>query len=190
MLGLLVLFATPVAVGARPQPADFLAYVEQVRMAGATEEALSALGTVADIIVGDTVLEFPKDPVSGRYGKSYRSTTCPAPGLPEEARAKLAREASARCEPILERLRALADADRSGFVSTREGWGVRVTFEFGAELAALVAREGTDRSVLCKLLNVTPAEFGERLRAYASLVQGFSGLDVRCLPAVPPLPGS
>ena len=185
MLALLVLFALPLVVEPKAQPPDFLAYVEEVRKAGATEEAQSALLTVATIMVGDSVLDFPKDPKSGEYGKSYRSTSCPMPGLSKEARSKLAEESSTRLEPVLKRLREFADADHSDFVSTREGWEVRRTFEFGAELATLVVKEGTDRSVLCKLLHVTPAEFDERLQGYSSLMKAFSGMTLRYFPAVP-----
>ena len=188
MLALLALFVSPLVVEPKAQPPDFLAYVEEVRKAGATEEAQSALFSVAVIMVVDNVLEFPKDPKTGEYGKSYRSTSCPVPGLSKEAKARLAEESSARREPVFKRLREIADADHSGFVSTREGWEIRRTFEFGVELATLVTKEGTDRSVLCKLLHVTPSEFDERLRGYSSLVKVFSDVTVRYLPAVPPLP--
>lgn len=185
MLALLILFASPVVVEPRAEPPDFLAYVEEIRKAGATEEAQSALFGVAVIMVGDSILEFPKDPKTGEYGKSYHSTSCPLPGMSKEARSKALEEASTRREPVLTRLHEFADADNSGFVSTREGWEVRRTFEFGAELSALVAKEGTNRSVLCKILHVTPAEFDELLERYSSLVKVFSGTTVRYLPAVP-----
>jgi hypothetical protein len=188
VIALLVLTGLPLLAEPAAQPPDFLSYVEEVRKAGATEEAQSALLSVAVIMVGDSVLDFPKDPKSGEYGKSYRSTSCPRPGLSKEARSKLAEDAAARREPVLKRLREIADADHSGFVSTREGWEVRLTFEFGAELADLVPKEGTDRSMLCKLLHVTPAEFDQRLQGYSSLVKAFSGMTLRYLPAVPSLP--
>jgi hypothetical protein len=188
MLTLLILAALPLVAEPKADPPDFLAYVEEIRKAGETEEAQSALLSVAVIMVGDSILEFPKDPKTGEYGKSYHSTSCFLPGLSREERLKALKETSTRREPVLRRLREFADADHSGFVSTREGWEVRRTFEFGAELSALVPKEGTDRSVLCKLLHVTPAEFDELLKKYSSLAKAFSGMTVRCLPAVPLVP--
>ncbi|HVN76937.1 MAG TPA: hypothetical protein VMT19_11505 [Thermoanaerobaculaceae bacterium] len=185
MIALLVLAASPLLAEPPAQPPDFLAYMEEVRKAGATEDAQSALRTVAWIMVGDAIIEFPKDPETGGYGHSYRSTSCPAPGLSKEAREKLVADAVARTEPVLKRLREFADTDRSGFVSSREGWEVRLIFEFGAELADLVPKEGTDKAKLCKLLNVTPAEFDQRLEAYRSLVRWFAGMKVRYLPPIP-----
>jgi hypothetical protein len=180
ILGLSALAGEPPA-----QPPDFLAYVEEIRRAGATEEAKSALRMVAGMLVGDGVIEFPKDPETGLYGRSYRSTTCPAAGLSKEAREKLVADINARLEPVFERLKQFADTDHSGFVSTREGWQVRSTFEFGAELAALVPNEGRDKTRLCKLLHVTPAEFDQRLSAYRALVQWFTGTKVNYLPPAP-----
>lgn len=190
MLGALILLASPIAGAAPPQPADFVAFVEEARRAGMTEDARDNLNMVAGIMVGGTVVEFPRDPVSGGYGRAYRSTSCPAPGLAAEARAKLDREWAARREPVVTRLREVADADRSGFVSTSEGWELRRTFEFGVQLAALVPREGTDRVRLCKLMNILPAEFDQRLAAYAALVRAFAGMEVRFLPAASAVPPS
>ncbi len=190
MLGVLILLAAPIAGAAPPQPADFVAYMEEARRAGMTEDARDNLNMVAGIMVGSTVVEFPRDPASGGYGRAYRSTSCPAPGLSAEARAKLDREWAARREPVVTRLREVADADRSGFVSTREGWELRRTFEFGVQLAALVPREGADRARLCKLMNVVPAEFDQRLAAYAALVRAFAGLEVPFLPAAAAVPPS
>ncbi len=187
MLGTIVLLASGITAGTPPLPADFSAYVEEVRRAGMTEDARGNLIMVAGIMVGDSVVDFPRDPASGGYGRAYRSTSCPAPGLSAEARAKLARELAARHGPVIERLRAVADADRSGFVSTNEGWELRRTFEFGAQLAALVPLEGADTAKLAKLMNLTPAEFERRVAAYGALVRAFSGMDVRFLPAVPAL---
>ena len=185
MIAQLLLAATPLVATPPAPPADFLAYVEEVRQAGATETARSELVMVASIMAGTSVFEFRKDPQTGSYYQSYRSTSCPAPGLSAAERQKLFAEITARVEPVLKRLRAFADTDRSGFVSTAEGWEVRRTFEFGAELAALVPQEGTDRATLCKLLHVTPAEFDRRLEAYNALVRWFAGTEVRFLPAVP-----
>lgn len=163
MLGTIVLLASGIRAGIPPVPADISAHMmEEVRRAGMTESSRSDLLMVAGIMVGGTVVEFPSDPATGGYGRAYRSTSCPAPGLSAQARAKLAREVAVRREPVIKRLREVADTDRSGFVSTSEGWELRRTFEFGVQLAALVSREGTDRAKLCKLMNVSPAEFERR----------------------------
>jgi hypothetical protein len=187
MFASMVLLASGITAVTPPAPADFSAYVEEVRKAGMTESARGDLRMVAGIMLGGTVVEFPRDPASGGFGRAYRSTSCPAPGLSAQARAKLAEEAAAREAPIVERLREVADTDRSGFVSTSEGWELRRTFEFGIQLAAMAPREGGDRAKLAKLMNVTPAEFEQRLTAYGALVRAFSGLPVRYLPGIPPL---
>jgi hypothetical protein len=185
MIGLLFLAVSPLLATPPAQPPDFLAYIDEIRKAGASEDAQAQLRGVASIMVGNSIIDFPKDPVTGRYGKSYRSTSCPAPGLSREAREKLLADAAARVEPVFKRLREFADTDHSGFVSTREGWEVRLTFEFGAELADLLPQEGKDKAKLCKLLNVTSSEFDQRLKAYRSFVEWFANMKVRYLPPVP-----
>ncbi len=170
-----------------PDPPDYLSYIAEVKAAGATEDAQAELLMVAGMMAGETVLEFPKNEETGNYGMKYNSTTCPRPGLSKEELARLRKESDDRIAPILKTLRSVADADHSGFISSKEGSAVRRTFEFGARLSYLAKAEGPDRNRLCKLLPVTPAEFDRQLLAYAAFVKAFSGTPVRYLPPVPTL---
>jgi len=182
MLSILLVIAGQVAVTPSPDPPDLAAYIADVRAAGATEDAQGALQMVAGIIAGDSILEFRKGE-SGEYGNSYSSATCMKPGLSKEELASLRKEAADRRAPVLKALRFFADADSSGFVSSKEGWAVRHTFEFGAKLAFLIEKEGRDKERLSKLLHVGASEFDASVELYSALVKALAGVPVRYLPA-------
>ena len=181
MLAILLAIAGQVNATQTPDPPDLAAYIADVRAAGATEDAQGAIQMVAGIIAGDTVLEFRKGD-SGEYGNSYSSATCAKPGLSAEELASLRKEAADRRNPVFKALRLFADADNSGFISSKEGWSVRRTFEFGAKLAFLVEKEGRDKDRLCKLLRVSGPEFDASLERYNALVKALAGVPVRYLP--------
>jgi hypothetical protein len=182
MLSLLLVMAGQISAAPTLDPPDLAAYIADVRAAGATEDAQGSLQTVAGIIAGDTILEYRKGD-TGEYGTSYSSTSCPKPGLSAEELAQLRKELADRRSPIFKVLRVVADADSSGFVSSKEGWSVRRTFEFGAELSFLVEKEGRDKDRLCKLLHVTASEFDASLEHYRAMVRALAGVPVRHLPS-------
>lgn len=189
MLSILLVIAGQVAVAPTPDPPDLAAYIAEVRAAGATEDAQGALEMVTSIIAGDSLLEFRKGE-SGEYGNSYSNATCMKPGLSSEEMASLRKEAADRRAPVLKALRHFADTDGSGFISSKEGWSVRRTFEFGAKLSFLVEKEGRDKDRLCKLLHVGASEFDASVERYSALVKALAGVPVRYLPPAVALEGS
>mgnify|MGYP001767637750 CR=1 FL=1 len=182
MIPILLVIAGQAAAAPMPDPPDLAAYIADVRAAGATEDAQGALQMVASIIAGDSILEFHKGD-SGEYGNTYSTATCVKPGLSKEELATLRKEAADRRAPVLKALRLFADGDGSGFISSKEGWSVRSTFEFGAKLSFLVDKEGRDKDRLCKLLHVGASEFDASIERYSALVKALAGVPVRYLPA-------
>ncbi len=153
---LLLLTATATSP-APPMPADLAAYVEEIRAAGMTGEARSSLLAVSTAISGENTITFPKDAASGQYGNHYRSNGVYHRPSAEEL-ARMRQIAADRERLVTPRLRALADRDGSGFVSTREGSEFRRMFEFGLKAAFIISAENPSLERLCTLLNVTPSE--------------------------------
>jgi hypothetical protein len=168
-------------------PPDLAAHIEELKKNGATESAYGDLLMIAGILVGDTILSFPKDPITGEYGMSYRNKVsyCPRPGLPSSELATMRAEAEKRIRPVLDRLRKIADADHSGFVSTAEGSHLRRVFEFGARLAAVAEHEGHEQPQLQKILHVSPEDFASLLSSYRELVVRLADLHGLSIPVVP-----
>lgn len=168
-------------------PPDLAAHIEELKKNGATERAYGDLLMVAGILVGDTILSFPKDPSTGEYGMSYRNRVsyCPRPGLPRSELASMSTEAEQRIRPVLDRLRKIADADHSGFVSTAEGSYLRRAFEFGARLADVAEHEGYEQPRLREILHVSPEDFASLLSSYRELVVRLADLHGLSIPVVP-----
>lgn len=179
--------ATLVLAQATPVSADLAAYIEEIRQSGCTESASSELQGVADILVGGTVLTFPKDPSGQTYGNSYRSSedSCPLPGpsSPKPEALRTDRERTRRA--VLSRLRVVADTDHSGFVSTIEGSHLRRVYEFGAKAAFLTSQEGKKKADLLNLLHVSESELGSLASEYRALAASLSGLLNLTLPEIP-----
>jgi hypothetical protein len=81
MIALPVLFALLHLAAPQQLPCDLEAYIEEIKQAGATEGAKGSIDMVVSIMVGDELLEFPKNSETGEYGNSYRSASCLKPGL-------------------------------------------------------------------------------------------------------------
>ncbi|MCU0290865.1 MAG: hypothetical protein MUF10_02605 [Thermoanaerobaculaceae bacterium] len=181
------LLATLVLAQATPVPADLAAYFEEIRLAGCTESASDSLEMVAGILVGETVLTFPRDPSGRTYGNYYRSSedSCPLPGpsSPKPEALRTDRERTKRA--VLSRLRVVADTDHSGFVSTIEGSHLRRVYEFGAKAAFLTSQEGKKKADLLDLLHVSESELGSLTTEYRHLAVQLSGLQSLTLPEIP-----
>jgi hypothetical protein len=129
-----------VAVGAcAHEQADFDEYVASIRKTGMTESAAGSVGMVAGILSGSTTFKAIREP-DGSVGHSYSSNMCFVPTtdakLKEKQRALQAAMATKR-ESWTEFLKAQADSDRSGFVSTREGAALRRQIETALSAAQL-----------------------------------------------------
>jgi hypothetical protein len=127
--------------GARAgDPADLVRHVEKIRELGMTEAALADLDRIAAIRTGEQFLTFVEGETPGEYVLSLADTSCK---LPEAAHGRTAQLQTALRKATVEdreALRAHADADGSGFVSTEEAAELRDLIEFGY-LAAWMAGE-------------------------------------------------
>lgn len=181
------LLATLVLAQATPVPADLAAYIEEIRQSGCTESAGSELQGVAGILVGETILTFPRDPSGRTYGNSYRSSedSCALPGPSSPKPEALRTDRERTKQAVLSRLRVVADTDHSGFVSTNEGSHLRRVYEFGAKAAFLTSQEGRKKADLLDLLHVSEAELGSLSAEYRDLAASLSGLSNLSLPEIP-----
>jgi hypothetical protein len=169
----------------KPLPPDFVAYVEAVRAAGASESAQGDLKMVASILTGERVLEFPKDDDGDYTGESYRSKACPPPGLTPDQLDRWYDEKSKKLDPILAKLEELADADHSGFVTNPEAGDLRRAFIVGEKVAFLAEKETSDPHRLQELVRLEGTKFWTPLARYDSLVKaldGTPGISIRPLP--------
>lgn len=177
---LLIAAETPKAA----PPADFLAYVEDIRERGATESASNDLTTLTMVLTDPDALSFIKDPASGDYSPRYRASGIyghtPSAQELQNLRETYARKKAAAL-PILT---DLADKNRSGFVSTAEARELRRTIEFGWKAAFILSSEPADLERLCKLTRSTPAEASALAVEYERIRQAFRGVALVSLPAL------
>jgi hypothetical protein len=165
-------------------PADLARYIAQIRADGASETAQSSLETVAAILVGETLLEVSIED-DGSVGRSYSSTACPPPNASQAQLAAFEEEQDRKVQPVMQRLRRLADTDRSGFVSTAEGLKFRRDFETGFEIAALAKKDGIDSARLRDLLHMDDAALRTSIARYRQLVAELDGVPNLTIPAIP-----
>src|SRR5689334_6149584 len=170
ILAAAVAIALAVTIGwLRPAPSDLERYLKERRAAGMTEGAEMYLNSIADVRSGGTFLTFEKRP-DGGYSGFYMSTTCARPGADPKRLAAFRQQIEKKMATELQPLKKLADADGSGFVSTREGEDTLKLIEFAWEVTYLVDREGRDRSQLAHAMGLTPSTFDQKLRDYRSLL--------------------
>jgi hypothetical protein len=170
----------------RAAPADFTTYVEEIRAAGATEFAQSDLEGTAAVLVGQTIVDFPMEDDGTYMGMSYRSSVCPPPGLSAADREKWEENVSTRRRPVLERLKHVADADHSGFVSTAEGRRLRRDIEFGLKATFVSKNQGSaDPARLCVLLGMKAEDFQSSLDRYEGLRKQLAGMNADLLRPIP-----
>ena len=165
------------------QPADFVAYMNQIRAEGATEGAQSDLQGIAEILTGQTVIDFPIE--DGEVGTRYRSTTCPPPGLSAADLVQWNGEQDRKREPVLRKLKELADVDRSGFVSTEEAYRLRRDFTASLRMFAIAATE-TSAVRVRELAGLDEVEARAALDSYGKLAKTLHGLPDVTLPSAPP----
>jgi len=179
--------AVRILAQAAPVPADLAEYLEEIKRSGASESARSALEMVATMVLGETILTFPKDAESGEYGMRYgnKTSSCPTRELSAEEKARLQADWDRRLQPVFRVLREAADKDLSGFVSTAEGSELRRVYEFGAYLSFLAEHETHDKARLCELLHVSPQRFDSSLASYRALVPKLYGMPGVTVPMVP-----
>ena len=172
----------PAVLGAQEPQAtdDFTAYIEQLRSWGMTEAARMSLYTLACVQSGLSVFIVEKDDSSGAYRFGYRGTSCPKPDMSEAERQELRKEQDAKIDPLVEKMRSIADTDKSGFVTTEEAQLFRAVVEFGYQASNVVKAEAHDMEKVCRGLSMTEKQIRERETQYKELLPKAraAGLDL------------
>lgn len=174
---LVALLAAP--AGAADAP-DLALYMEQARASGMSEMAMSTMVGASGILLGQSSLNFQESEPGGRWWPSYSSNSCPMPGLtPDQERDRQEKLRQER-EPIMETLRAVADADQSGFVSSLEAAAFRSTFEFWILATQVADKRPGDELALMRAAGVDSAGARAKLASVTRMVDQASarGLDL------------
>lgn len=155
-----------------PDPPELQEYITSLRQWRMTAQARDCLRSVASIATGGTILAFPRDSASGEYGRRYQSTSCLPPGADSLATLEYERDSKRRLDSMLTELRALADADQSGFVTDLEAWQLRELFEFGYFVRYLTSSEHASLPAVAAATHLSEGAVLERARKYnAAAVQ-------------------
>jgi hypothetical protein len=163
-------------------------YLDEIRKAGMTHAAAGDLRSVAELLVGVSILEISRD-ASGAlvwiYGPSNwwvlpGDTTPRTMTERERLDAPLVR---AKIETWIGRLRKLGDRDGSGFVSTTEGRVLRRRIELGFLLAQF-QRAPTIPELAC-ILKEKPTQVAGDLTAYVKMREAAIRAGMEGFPALP-----
>lgn len=163
---------------------DLESYLEEIRLSGISEMGRADVATIANICAGATLLEYRKDDASGRYWPGYMSATCPKPDAdpPQIEMWKKLRRSDA--DVLVDKLKPYADADGSGFVTTKEAGEFRRLVEFGYLVAQVNRSEGTSVKVITNASGYSPDEVAQKAKAYANLAGRIHDAGVTELPAI------
>jgi hypothetical protein len=126
----------------RPPASDRERYLAERRAAGMSEEAEGALRLIANVLAGRDVVTYEKQ-ADGLYLVEYSNTLCVRPGVDAKQVEALRAKSRVAAEAQLEKLKTLADTDRSGFVSTAEGARVQQLVSFAWEATFVAEHEPT-----------------------------------------------
>jgi hypothetical protein len=176
-IGLLIL-ALASSAAAGPQREGHAEEAVRYRM---SEGALGRLTQIAELRTGVTVLSYEKDNMTGKYFPSYSSSVCPIRGA---TRLQALFAAGKRdIEPELLRLRTVADADNSGFVSSDEASLFGEMVEFGLRLNYFAKNEENSADRLAGVMCMGAEELRSRVRKYADFVAAAKQQAVVFVPA-------
>jgi hypothetical protein len=184
----------------RSEPADFVAYINQIRECGMSENAQFPLRFVAYVRLGSVQYGFEKDSLSGVYHATYPMTISIREEFPN-ARRSLKQDSMEhrlhlkqdsvehrlREEETLNEWRALqpiADADSSGFVTTEEAREFSRLVDFGYKTNFVLEREGHDLERVYKGLHTTAPEFRKDLQAYRRIADKARRAHLAPLPTI------
>jgi hypothetical protein len=179
-----VTLSVPCVITRAEEPRDFLDYVAKARESGMTESAQSSLMSIASIRTGGTLLKFTKSSAAGQYGRSYSSVGCPVPGADPEKVAKFQADLKAKETTDLLALRKYADADGSGFVSTREASSFRDLMEFGLFADFILHDEGGDLDALARASFMKAKDVRGRIESYDRVAEGLNAASPYKMPIV------
>jgi hypothetical protein len=130
------------------------------------------------------IMTYPKDPESGRYGNSYASAACPKPNPTPEEAARFREQFDVPLEKELVSLKAYADLDSSGFVSTDEASHFRMLYEFGLKAAFVMGEVGHSPDAVAKAMGLTRDQVLKSAASYNELRSRLLKLDGKALPVV------
>jgi hypothetical protein len=156
----------------------------EVRKLGMTESASGDLSMVANIRTGGSLLIFPKDEITGAYGRSYQGTACPIPGADPEVTRQWQAEVQKRVERDMEILRKHADRDGSGFISTVEGREFRDLVEFGYLAAHIAESDAASATDVARAARLTAEQVEERVAQYNAVARRLNELSQFKIPLV------
>jgi hypothetical protein len=170
---MLAVAAIPVA-GADPckelsaAGADARTYVHDVLASGGSESAIDSIRTIAAIQLEDIALSFDK--VDGTLQTGFMSGFCPKPGMTAAEVEKLRAPMNAAIERQTKRLVIVADSDRSGFVSTKEGSTFREVVIGGLQIEAALGLTNKSQDEAAKLLGISAEVLRRRAREFDQLL--------------------
>ncbi len=165
-LGILML-----VTGCQRSSPELTKYLESIRTSGMSEGAQTSIRAVAALRTKQTLLTFEKDAESGFYSREYRSGACPIKGATPQQLDAWRKKLVAGTQPEVNRLRALADLDQSGFVTTEEGERFRSTYELGMEVSYICQHEPCTLKSVSQALGVSPSALSDSLKTYRDLCE-------------------
>ena len=182
ILGLLLL-----ASGSQSQTedgSDLEAYIEEIRASGISEMGRSHVRSVSGICSGSSILEYRVDETSGRYWPSYTSATCPKPNADtvEIKEWKMLRLSEA--DMLANEFTRFADADGSGFVTTKEAADFRWLVEYGYLVAQVIRDEGPNVDFVVRASGKDVEEAVSRMEEYKALARRITEAGVTGLPDI------
>lgn len=164
--------------------ADLAAYIESIRASGMSEMAASNVRMVAGVLTNATILSYKKDPASGQYWTSYTSATCPKPDADDLELTRWKQSKVSESGMLLPKLKPIADADGSGFVTTPEAGMFRDTVEFGYLAAQAVRDDGPTIEAIARAAGRDIPAAEAKLREYATIAKRITDAGVTGLPVV------
>jgi hypothetical protein len=179
----LVLLPYGLAAQTAAEPPDMQKYIAEIRQYGMSEMGKSALTMVASIRNGYTELTFPESP-DGSYGMAYSNLFCKNPNADPDLARNEREVAEMKNGLEMIRLKPLADADKSGFVTTEEGMQFRQLVEFVYRIAYVSGLENNDMQKTCKAMGMFEDAVRQKLADYEKLQEQLKELGLAPLPMV------
>ncbi len=170
--------------GSKPANSELEQYLAERRAAAMTEGAESEIRTVANILAGGSTLLVEKGE-DGSYGRTYSTALCFRPGAESPEQKRLKAEVEQRTAVELQRLKAAADFDHSGFVTGREGSRLRNIVELGLIIEQLADEDAASVRAVARALSSDENWVTATAAAYEQLRLSLDGTQGAKLPALP-----
>jgi hypothetical protein len=172
-------------VGCSPSlPPDLQEYIAEIQERGMSEEAQSALRQLAGIETGARTVQVHRSSAGGGWGTKYTSSMCTIPGADPEKLQEIQRVVAEEVDRVVQRLRPVADADGSGFVSSAEGTELANAMMLGLRAAGILAYEDQTPETTAAALQLSPEELEDAIDRYNELISE-TGLSSAAFAPVP-----